>query len=110
MVPDRNLGPHIVDEMSRDVGDASIQARQAETAMQQHGCRGGCVTQLGYDRRLCDDVLAALIGDDLIRRLARPPQDTDTPPPDAARLQHMGGTRNQPSLKLLSYATLGDES
>ena len=54
--------------------------------------------------------LAHGIGDDLIRRLAPPPQDTDTPPPDAARLQHMGGTRNQPSLKLLSYAAVGDES
>jgi hypothetical protein len=49
-------------------------------------------------------------GYDLIRRLDSLPQGTDTPPPDAARLQHMGETRNPPSLKLLSYATVGDES
>jgi hypothetical protein len=52
--------------------------------------------------------LAAGIGDDLIRRLAPPPQGADTPSPDAARLQHMGDPRNPPSSKLPSYTPVGD--
>jgi integrase len=51
--------------------------------------------------------LAAGIGDDLIRRLA-PPQDGIPHSPDAARLQHMGDPRNQPSSKLPSYIPVGD--